>query len=176
MRSVYALSGLYPDSKRLFSSLLGLENVSLRHIIRETLQFNRNDKISYISEVFFELEKYLTDGTPPSETTKLPEHPIFPVTKSEDWSVFENLLGANSRHTWWIADTTQLLNSFKGIIPLLAIDVQGVGKLARLFKAAKVDLRKLSHAVAGIAEVSGFVSTWPDKTSSLRSKANSILR
>ena len=176
LRSVYALSSLYPDSRRLFTSLLGLQNANLQHLIMETKQFVSDDSIQYIVEVFKELEKFLTDKTSPSETSDLSEQNIFPIRTSTDQSRFDCLRGANQSHIWWIADTTHLLRSFEGRVPLLALSVEDVGGLKRLFKFAKVDLRKLSHAVEGNARILGFMIPWEAQTTLLRERANSILR
>lgn len=176
LRSVYALSSLYPDSRRLFTSLLGLENANLQHLIMETKQFTSGDSIRYIAEVFKELEEFLTDKTSPSETSDLSEHGIFPIRTSTDQSRFDCLRGANQSHMWWIADARHLLRSFEGCIPLLALSVEDVGGFKRLFKFAKVDLRKLSHAVEGNARTVGYMRTWEARTTLLQARANSILR
>jgi hypothetical protein len=176
LRSAYALSSLYPDSKRLFTSLLGLQDANLQHLIMETKQFVSGDSIQYIAEVFKELEKFLTDKTPLSETSDLSEHNIFPIRMSTDQSRFDCLRGASQSHIWWIADTTHLLRSFEGRVPLLALSVEDVGGLKRLFKFAKVDLRKLSHAVEGNAQTSGYMIPWEAQTTLLQGRANSILR
>ena len=148
----------------------------MQDLIREASQFNLLDDIGYITEVFKELEKFLTDKTPASETVELTKRSVFPVSKSVDGPGFDCLLSSDIKHQWWIADTMHLAESFKGIIPLLAIDVEDIGRLKRLFKAAKVELRKLSHDAEGIAHTDGYIESWPDYTKSLQGKANSILR
>jgi hypothetical protein len=176
LRSVYSLNSLYPDCRRLFTSLLGLQNANLQHLIMETKQFVSADSIHYISGVFRELEKFLDDKTSWSETSGLSEHNIFPVRTSTNQGSFDRLLGASSSHIWWIADTTHLLRSFEGRIPLLALSVDDIGGLKRLLKFAKVDLRKLSHAVEGNARILGFMMPWEAQTKLLQKRANSILR
>jgi hypothetical protein len=176
LRSVHSISDVYPDARRLFTSLLGLGDANLQHLLKETQQFNPTDSIEYITEVFKQLEKFLTDKTSPRETSALSQHAIFPIKTSTEQPGFDCFRGADQSHRWWIADTTHLLRSFQGRVPLLALSIEDVGGLKRLFKFAKVELRKLSHAVEGTAQTVGFARPWEAQTELLQKRANSILR
>jgi hypothetical protein len=176
MRSVYSLHGLYPDNRRLFSNLLGLGDASLQHLIKEALQFTTTDDLEYITDVFLELEKHITDNTPTSETSSLRKQSIFPVQGVGTGLRFSSLRSSNAAHEWFIADATHLKKSFDNKVPLLAVDVADVGRLKRFLKAAGVEGRKLSHAVEGSAETVGSMWPWEQYTNRLRDRAEFILR
>lgn len=179
MRSVHALKEHYPDNKKLFIDVLGVYDASIETIIQETRQFTRLVNLDYIRDVFLELEKCikdLKDEVPATTAEPLHTRSIFPVRTISESSGFSLLRSSNSSTEWFIADSAHLARSFQGRLPLLALDVSDVGRLKRVFKVAKAEMRKLSNVADCTARVIGNEMPWPSYQDALRKKANFILR
>jgi hypothetical protein len=176
MQKFSALSEIYPENRRLFCDILGIKDANLDHLVRETTGLSHSDNLSYIVEVFQELEKFIKDDTPESSIRPLRDSYVFPVRLSSASFGFNFLSPGDSISEWFIADCTHLEKAFRGKVPMLAFSVEDIGRVKRLLRMAGVEHRKLSYATQGNAETVGDSSHWQDYTDSLRSKVNSILR
>jgi hypothetical protein len=176
IRKLSVLSEIYPENRRLFCDILGIQDANLDHLVREATGFSCPDGLPYLIELLQEVEKYIKDDTPESSIRPLRHSNVFPIRLSSSSSGFNYLSRGESLSEWFIADCTHLEKSFRGKIPMLAFSVGDTGRIKRLLRMTGVEHRKLSHAAQGNAETVGNSSHWQDYTNSLRLKVNSILR
>lgn len=176
IRKFSALSEIYPENRRLFCDILGIQDANLDHLVREAKEFSVADSLPYIIELLQEVEKYIKDETPESSIRPLRDSNVFPIHQSSASARFELSSPGDSLSEWFIADCTHLEESFRGKLPMLAFSVGDTGRIKRLLRMTGAENRKLSHAARGDAETVGNPRHWQDYTDTLRSKVNSILR
>lgn len=81
-----------------------------------------------------------------------------------------------NQEKWVIADRRDLLERFRGIVPILAFTVQEVGQISRLLKALGLENRKLSSFAKQRAVARGRVLFNSPYSNLLRAKARFIIR
>ncbi|OAP55444.1 hypothetical protein AYL99_10417 [Fonsecaea erecta] len=176
LRRFVALKNIYPSCQRLFRDFFLLPDAGIADIVRETKLLNVGDPLSYIKALFFEIEKHLEKDETTTAIDSLQTHCIWPIYKTSNQEEWDMLAYANNSTPWFIADRTHLLESFSGIVPLLAFQVEDVLKIPLLIRKLGCDKRRLTRAVTSIAETVGILRPDPTRQADLRSRAEYIAR
>jgi hypothetical protein len=146
-------------------------------LVAEARLIQNSTPLQHISKLFMEISKHLRDKPPmeaESSVKTLQGRRIFPVRDKEDERTFNYLSSGESSQSWFIANYNHLRDSFHGIVPLLAFNIQEVKKMEHLIQALGLEARKLSCAVKSQAEQDGHASFHEGYSSFLRSKARFI--
>jgi hypothetical protein len=176
LRTIHVLKDLYPQNHRLFSTILGVEDVNLATLVKEARAITMSSGLGYILSLFIEIEKILKDDTAiimPMERRRLK---VFPIRNVGSVTGYDSLFTSDSAEEWFIADCSHFHRSFAGKIPLLALEVADIGRVKRFLQKAGVEKRRLSIASNGSAQTNGGVSLLDVETRAFKSKVNSILR
>jgi hypothetical protein len=141
------------------------------------------DDIEYISEVFISISDYLHEGRSDISAsimkdmvTTLTDSAIFPIRAGRSQATFDYLSTGQATDQWFIADREHLAQTFEGLVPLLALKVEKIGKIASLVKTLGWENRMLSGLAEGIPETAGRIQLKFDYTNSIVSKARFIAR
>ncbi|ORX95880.1 hypothetical protein BCR34DRAFT_187331 [Clohesyomyces aquaticus] len=175
LRKFPTLAEVYPQQLQLFCNILGLRDAEIEHLVKEICQVRTLDQLSYITDLFLELEKMIKDDTPEYEVASLRSRHVLPV-KTANGPGFQHLFSPMTGSQWYIPDRPQLEVSFRGKVPLLAFTTSEVSKLKRLVKLLHLETRKLSNCAVGTARTEGRTRPFQEWTNSLRAKASCILR
>ncbi|KIW22318.1 uncharacterized protein PV07_12215 [Cladophialophora immunda] len=176
LRRFVALKNIYPSCQRLFRDFFLLPDAGIADLIRETKLVNVGDPLSYIKALFLEIEKHLEKDETTTAIDSLQTHSIWPVYKTSNEDQWDMLGCAKNSDAWFIADRAHLLESFCGIVPLLAFQVEDVLKLPLLIRKLGGDKRRLTRAVTSIAETVGILRPDPNRQADLRSRAEFVAR
>lgn len=133
MRLHVCLKDVYPANLRLFRYVLQIPDASIKHLLLEAVRFRKRDGLSYIIDIFLEIEKFLKkDITDSMSLQSAREGRIWPVSQDILSPDFDDLMSANVSSEWFIADRVALRESFNGIVPLLAFQVNDIGRMERV--------------------------------------------
>ncbi|KIW74370.1 hypothetical protein Z517_12310 [Fonsecaea pedrosoi CBS 271.37] len=176
LRRFVALKNVYPSCQRLFRDFFLLPDAGIADLVRETKLLTVGDPLSYIKALFLEIEKHLEKDEVTTSIDSLQTHCIWPVYKSSNEDQWDMLGCANRPDVWFIADRSHLLESFYGIVPLLAFQVEDILKIPLLIRKLGGDKRRLTRAVTSIAETVGLLRPDPVRQDDLRSRAEFIAR
>jgi hypothetical protein len=156
--------------------------------MEEAQHIEASDNIEYISAVFFALSTNLQhsdDAQKASDYGDITKHGmliqarIFPIeTKINEigHATFHHLSSARQRDIWFIADRVHLRQSFEGLVPLLALNVEGVERIRVLITKLKLEHRLLSEVAQGLPRAFGASRTCSAYTRLLRAKSRFIAR
>ncbi|OAL17688.1 hypothetical protein AYO22_11344 [Fonsecaea multimorphosa] len=175
LEQIQARCSELPDV-RLFRDFFLLPDAGIADLVRETKLLNVGDPLSYIKALFLEIEKHLEKDETTTAIDSLETHCIWPVYKTGNEDQWDMLGCARNLDAWFIADRTHLLESFCGIVPLLAFQVEDVLKIPLLIRKLGGDKRRLTRAVTSIAETVGSLRPDPTRQADLRSRAEFIAR
>jgi hypothetical protein len=198
LRHTPCLEDFYLEHQEFFRHTLGVPNATWKTLVEEAKHIEVTDSPKYISQVFVALNKYLEKGhdafTPlplrlkPSNKA-LSEAPslaggleaftqaaIFPIQTGDSKYNFHHLSTCLGREIWFIADRWHLRQSFEGLVPLLALEVESVEKISYLIKRLKFEDRLLSQVAHGVPKIRGLSHPCHQHTLSLREKSRSIAR
>jgi hypothetical protein len=175
MRKFPALADLYPQLVQLFCNTLDLKDAEIEDLVKEISLVQLMDPLSYITELFLELEKLIKDDTPERVVSSLKGRFFLPIHQTNS-SQYVLLASASGAAKWYIPDRPYLEDSFRGKIPLLAFSASETTKMKRLLRLLHLDTRKLSNCVTGTARTEGTIVPFREWTDSLRAKADCILR
>ncbi|KAL2419264.1 hypothetical protein ABEF95_003141 [Exophiala dermatitidis] len=136
----------------------------------------KGDPLTYILSLFLQLEKHLEQEETSTAIDSLLTHAVWPIYTTKDAADWDFLGCAKSSTPWFIADRAHLLDSFQGIVPLLAFRVEDVLKIPLLIRKLGAERRKLTRTVISIAE--NVDVAYPNLTlqEDLRSRAELIAR
>jgi hypothetical protein len=177
LRLHVCLKDVYPANLRLFRYVLQIPDASIKHLLLEAVRFKKRDDLSYIIDIFLEIEKFLgKDITDSRSLQSAREGRIWPISQGILSPDFDDLMSANVSSEWFIADRVALRESFNGIIPLLAFQVNDIGRMERVLKALGVEERRLSIAAKSVPETEGSVEMHQGHTEAFRSKFGFISR
>lgn len=176
LRIHFSLKDIYPSCKRLFTDVLGVGDVTMKDLILEIVMFRQSDDLSYMRDVFVELEKFLeNDKTYTMNLQSLNGKSVWPVIQMKHAAGdFDDL--RSSKTEWFIADTQPLRDSFVGIVPLLAFSTDDISRMERLFHGLELDSKRLSRAVKSVPRTEGRVAAHIAHTEMFRSKYDFIVR
>ena len=167
LRAHYCLSKHYPSCQRLFVDILGVLDASIGELVSEAMQFSAHDDISYMRRVLLHIEECLEeDDTQTKRLDTLGRSQIWPVTCTEDnldrfGEMFETLVTSQSQV--FIADRVPLLQSFHGLVPLVAYSIDDTARMGRLIYGLNMDDKRLSRAAESLPRTHGKV--WFDQKS-----------
>jgi hypothetical protein len=152
-------------------------------MMNEAQSIEAFDKIDYISDVFMSISDYLEEAQKKNsvETRKgmiasLIESPIFPIHAGKSEATFDYLSTADSANVWFIADRWHLRRTFEGLVPLLALKVEIVAKIAPLIKILGWECRLLSRLTQGVPQTGGRIQLDFEYTKLMCAKARYIAR
>jgi len=160
----------YPTSSYLFQCLLspGGDPISSKVAVVSHIRPSATPKA--ISRLFLDLSKALKDinATKAAQLLRpLHDRPIFPVTDGLGkckHDGFDRLLSLQDT-SWYIADQSELRESFVGKIPLLALPVEDIRAVHNLFTALRLEDRNLSKRSRCQTQPRGRVALhWPSTT------------
>jgi hypothetical protein len=155
---------------------LNVEDASIDTLVLEAKSIARPADIAYITEIFLELDKYLQHDNPEEAVHSLRDAKIFPIRQHAPMGEYDYLRKGISSNDWFIADRRHLEESFKGKIPLLALTINDIGEMKRLFKALNVEWRKLTNAAKAVPTIVGSSVINQEYTDLFRTKVDAILR
>jgi len=98
---------------------------------------------------------------------------IFPVTHgpgTRRYGKFDELMEAKNS-SWYIADQSNLRDSFLGVLPLLALPVEDLASIRELLKVLRLDDRVLSKLAEKGVQARGRVSNHQPYTALLQERA-----
>jgi len=168
-------NNVYPSCKRLLTEVIGVADATMRDLIMETMMFNRNDEIAYMSAVFLELEKFVEkDKTYTATLQSLVRSKVWPVTKSAEPDEFDEIMSGQAE--WFIADTNPLRKAFGGIVPLLAFLPDSISQMERIIHSLEYDQRRLTRAAKSFPKVNGAETRSQNLTAIFQSKYEFISR
>ncbi|KIW93628.1 uncharacterized protein Z519_06233 [Cladophialophora bantiana CBS 173.52] len=176
LRRFVALKNIYPSCQRLFRDFFLRPDAGIADLVREAKLLNVGDPLSYIKALFLEIEKHLEKDEMTTAIDSLQTHYIWPVYNTSNEGQWDMLGCAKNLDAWFIADRTHLLESFCGIVPLLAFQVEDVLKIPLLIRKLGGDKRRLTRAVTSIAETVGSFRPDLNRQADLRSRAEFIAR
>lgn len=182
LRRTYRVSDFYPEHRWFFLDTLGLESFSWDTLLKEAQLIEASDDLKYISEIFIAIDEYLQKNNGRDKLAhggykeSLTRPHIFPIKTGLSEATFDYLGTAQEDEIWFIADRPHLWKSFKGLIPLLALDVDSVGKITTLIQILGLERRLLSRVAYAVPNVRGPAKLRRRYTSSLRMKSRSIAR
>ncbi|KAL2408478.1 hypothetical protein ABEF93_003919 [Exophiala dermatitidis] len=176
LRLFVPLKNIYPSCQRLFRDFFLVPDATVSDVVREVKFMNLGDPLTYILSLFLQLEKHLEQDEISTAVDSLLTHAIWPIYTTKDAGDWDFLGCAKSSTPWFIADRAHLLDSFQGIVPLLAFGVEDVLKMPLLIQKLGAERRKLTRAVISIAE--NVDVAYPNLTlqEDLRSRAELIAR
>ncbi|EXJ77094.1 hypothetical protein A1O3_10252 [Capronia epimyces CBS 606.96] len=176
LRRFVALKNIYPSCQRLFRDFFLVADATISDVVRELTLINIGDPLAYIRSLFLELEKQLEKDETSTAVDSLQTHSIWPIYTTEDKDDWDALGCAREPIPWFIADRVHLLESFQGLVPLLAFQVEDILKMPLLIRKLGVDRRRLTRAATSIAETVDVVHSDTACQDDLRSKADFIAR
>lgn len=175
LKYTHCLQETYPRLKRFFCEMLNIGKATLKTILEESQHFNRTNSLDYLSQVFVSMNRFLTmEVTKPTQSSF---HGLkFPVLVKETSTRFDWLVSAGTANVWFIADRLHLRQSFEGLIPLLAMEVEVVDQLRPLIEFLDLGPRLLSKVAQGVPRIKGLSTPCAMYTSSLRAKSRCLAR
>ncbi|KIX05483.1 uncharacterized protein Z518_06355 [Rhinocladiella mackenziei CBS 650.93] len=176
LRQFVALENVYPSCQRLFRDFFQISNAGIRDLVREAILLRTGQPLSYIRDLLLEIEKRLETDEPTTALDVIQTRGLWPVKSMANDGEWDTLGCAKNSTPWFIADRTHLFESFRGIVPLLAFEVEDILKMPLLLRKLGGDRRRLTRAATSIAESIG--STRPNLVyqKDLRSRSDFIAR
>jgi hypothetical protein len=179
------LESIYSSKRTLFCDMLGIPDAHIKHLIYEAEHFQESDDLQYRAQVFQALDSVIRSQDTEEggelrwkEVESLRLLKIFPIRRPETSAEnsYDYVTGDQTDQAWFIADRVHLETNFRGVIPLLAFDVEKILSMDRLLQVLGFDDRKLSKAAKEIAVAEGPVQRHIEYTSLLRVKSVFIIR
>ena len=182
LRRYPALRNVYPGLRKLFEVVLEIPNMAAQHLVMEAKLLESVDDMSHITAVLQEANDYLEKNEKSQTMTELIPVKCFPIKAlpalpgDGKGREYDRLDSSNSPDPWFIADRPHLYESFRGLAPLMAVSVEDAEGLSELVGVLNLGRLKLSKRVKSIPTTQGIVTADPGLTTSLRSKADFIIR
>ena len=163
--------------------MLGLDKANWTTLTDEARMIEACDPLDYISQVFELISEHFQiseESNAPKERTTmiaaLTKSAIFPVDEGKSGSTFDYLSTSQTNKTWFIADRPHLKYAFQGHVPLLALDVESIGKIGPLIEALNLNRRLLSSLARGVPDAGRDAQLYYQYTRSMRTRARFIAR
>jgi hypothetical protein len=119
-------------------------------LIHTMTLIDSSSKLDDIARLFREVSKLLKDISTSKAALllkPLQSKSIFPVITESKPAEFHALMGVQDSE-WYIADQANLIESFTGVVPLLAFSIQDLPAVEDLFRVLKLEGRKMSKMVS----------------------------
>jgi hypothetical protein len=162
----------YPGSAYLFRSLIDPRGDAIAALVARATLITSSTKLEDISRLFKDVSTALKDINISKIALLLKplQHKrIFPITNGVDDETYEDLQDVHN-NTWYIADQSDLRESFYGKLPLLAFTTEDIAAMEDMFRVLRLDSRRLSKRTQCRTIPKGRVTVhWP-YTESLRDK------
>jgi hypothetical protein len=158
---------------------LGLCEATWRTIITEAKCLQASDDVNYITKVFQELNSYVEEAYAARKheiIDALSDANIFPIKNGRSGAKFDYMSSAQDLDMWFIADRLHLKESFDGLIPLLALEVDVVEKISMLISNLGLSNRLLTIAAGSDIAAEGSTQLHVEFTTSFRAKTHHIAR
>ena len=181
LRTFDSLKDLYPENRRLFCEILGVQDTNLQDLVHEAQSFAVGDSIDHLTGIFHTMEKLLDDD--PGAAFKVNLHALstykcFPV--SENWELDTDRVSAlqdsQQGSEWFVADTGPFRTIFAGVVPLLDIKVDDLPKMDQVLESIALKKRFLSKNASSVPRTQGAVVLNHELTDAFRSKVDFIIR
>jgi hypothetical protein len=175
----YPLGRIYPSCEKLFCKILGIRDTQIAPLLAQANTIGPSSQLQDIVQLFIRIDQTLTALNSPEaykSVQSLYSSSIFPILINESESSFDHLSTGDKPGGFWVADRRDLLDSFRGIVPLLAFKVEEVGQMSRLLKVLGLETRKLSSAAKVMSIARGRVLYNGAYSSLLRARAKFIIR
>ncbi|KAF2852960.1 hypothetical protein T440DRAFT_466522 [Plenodomus tracheiphilus IPT5] len=179
LRKTPILDGIYPELSSFFCGTLGLHKTTWRTIISEAECIHAADDLTYLTEVFRALDALVVEADSSSRheiIEALSEAYIFPIDAGRSGAAFDYMSSARDPNLWFIADRLHLRQSFYGLVPLLALNVDAADKISRLISEIGLRNRLLTQAAGSDAKTEGETQVHAEFTAAFRAKARYIAR
>ncbi|PVH69089.1 hypothetical protein DL98DRAFT_626637 [Cadophora sp. DSE1049] len=143
-------SHLYPECGELFSSMIHNPDQATTALVTKVATINRSWTLGGVCQLLIELGAMLRDEYP-LKAKELVEclraKAFFPIRHRNCQSISEiaNDLRNSYDTTWFVPDRPQLVQSFTGKVPLLAMSPKEVTDISALLTALNLDSRRLSR-------------------------------
>lgn len=141
----------YPSCAYIFRCLLSPSGDPISGLVHTMTLIDSSSKLEDIARLFREASKLLKDVSTSKVALLLkPLHhkAMFPVKDRLKNQEYDTLLSMHDK-SWFIADEANVFESFKGVVPLLALSIQDLPAVEELFRVLRVDGRKMSKMVTG---------------------------
>jgi hypothetical protein len=173
----FSMNDLYPSCKRLFTEILGVADASLGILVFEAAVFNKSHDLEHMRGILLEIEKFIEKNKPSTLELKSltgRDKNNWPITNDMEAGKFNQMMSAEKE--WFIADTLSLRQSFSGIIPLLAFEVDEIGRMERLISGLELDRKLLTRCIKSIPRTEGRVELHSEFTQAFESKYEFLAR
>jgi hypothetical protein len=166
----------YPERRGFFRDFLRLQDASLQTLVDEAKTIMPVDSKAWIAELFVDISRSLRVASDYSVVQPLCNYCIFPIITGNAAAGFDLLLTARDSDVWFIADRPHLKQSFEGMVPLLAFNIETVEAIKELIELLSLKNRVLSKVAKGVSKPNGQFFLHEEYTKSLRQKSRCIAR
>ncbi|KAI0530079.1 hypothetical protein GGR58DRAFT_494730 [Xylaria digitata] len=178
LQKFHVLKKLYPNNAQLFKNILRHTRANLEVLVSEVEQITVSTPISWITQIFKEINKTLCskkyEAMELHRLDSLISMKVFPVKEGDTEAGFENLCSGTADIEWYIADRPHLQQSFHGVVYLLAFTVEDVLEIMPLITALKLGSRLLSKRAVSTLKTEGNVQLHVGHTTAFREKSKFI--
>ncbi|KAI1735424.1 hypothetical protein F4680DRAFT_435200 [Xylaria scruposa] len=175
LRKFRVLKDIYPGNAKLFKNVLEYLDANFEVLVAEVKQTTISTPISWIAQIFKEINKRLYAEKQETEELNhlcsLISMRVFPINEGNANVAFESLYSGTGKMEWYIADRLHLKQSFHGVVNLLAFTVEEIIEIMPLITALKLDSRLLSkravpapQLVGNVQLLTGYTKTFHEKS------------
>ena len=144
------LESKYSSCAYLFRCLMSPSGDPIGGLIHTMTLIDSSSKLEDIARLFREVSKLLKDISTSKAALllkPLQSKAIFPVITESKPAEFHALMSVQDNE-WYITDQANLIESFTGVVPLLAFSIQDLPAVEDLFRVLKLEGRKMSKMVS----------------------------
>ena len=167
------IESAYSSCSYLFRCLVSPSGDPVGGLVHTMTLINSSSKLEDISRLFFEVNKLLKDVSTSKAALllkPLKTKPIIPVINGSGREDYDTLLDIHDR-SWYIPDQASFIDSFKGVVPLLAFAIQDLPAVEDVFRVLRIDGRKMSKMVTSQTLAMGETRSDFRHTDSFRAKS-----
>lgn len=163
----------YSSCSYLFRCLVSPSGDPIGGLVHTMTLINSASKLEDISRLFCEVSKLLKDVSISKAALllkPLQNKPIIPVINGSGHQDYDTLLDAHDR-SWYIPDQASFVESFTGVVPLLAFVNQDLPAIEDMFRVLRIEGRRLSKMVTSQTLAMGETRSDFRHTDSFRAKS-----
>ena len=167
------LESTYSSCSYLFRCLVSPSGDPIGGLVHNMTLINTSSKLEDIAHLFREVSNLLKDVSTSKAALllkPLKSKAIIPVVDGSKRPEFDGLLDILDR-SWFVADQPKLIESFTGVVPLLALSIQDLPAVENLFRALRIEGRKMSKMVTSQTVALGQTRSDFRHTDAFRSKS-----
>jgi len=168
------LEAEYPTCTTLLRSLLITQDGAFAPVLARATSISASMELCDISRIFRDLDKGIRTMSRQNALKSLrplTSHRMVPVINSQRASGFD-YLAQTSDTSVYIADRSELLESFRGIVPLLAFTREDLSEMQELFSIMRVKWLRLQEVVRSDTSPRGQINAHYDYTARLRARSD----